>query len=232
MSRCDSRGPCDIRPARVARGILPNCAGSASAQIGATTAFCSIIGPSQGTVDSSLGPRTRLSCTVARASFAKLVIDEDYRESDRRLSTALRGALETVLSPTEHSYLQFDVVVHIVSSDGADDMCAFVAAMVALLDAGIACDDVALAARVVSITQTNEDGSTATQLVVDPGPTELRDAVVKSDMTVVFASASGAVLHMRSVAFSSVEAQTAAMDLGLLAVRAQRANLLKQVVAV
>ena len=191
--------PTEVRPVLVSSGHLQDAAGSASAQVGRTVAYCSVRGPFQHyAIGSQDGKVVSLSCAVHRASFAKRRLDRDHADDDAALALSLRGGLQAcVAHPNMPPHTRYDVTLQIISSDGADATACCAAAAQALMAAGIELLDIPGAATVAWVLpaeeQLGDDGaSAAAVLVADPSASELDRAV--GTATCGMASATGRML--------------------------------------
>lgn len=224
-------------PALVVRaGVLPGCAGSSCVEVGETRVFCAVRGPLP--MQEYRGGSGALRCVVNRAPFTRpLPLFAGAREGPEggglgpaaSLSSAcfdlertLQAVLEGVVCLDSFPMLLYEVVVEIVSSDGAELSACIAAASVALASAAVDMVDIASAATVGLCGSVREGDSSASGgggFVVHPSGAERRSLVaVANIVSTVHSRQLCHVSHTGAVAPETLREMTA---LGLEACAAQ-----------
>ncbi|ADV65609.1 exosome complex exonuclease Rrp41 [Desulfurococcus mucosus] len=173
--RVDGRRPDELRPVRIAIGVLKNANGSALVEYGNTKALAAVYGPREAMPKHiSLPDRAVLRVRYHMAPFS--TSERKSPAPSRReieLSKVIREALESVVFTTQYPRASIDVFIEILQADGGTRTAGLTAASLALADAGIPMKDLVIGVAV---------GKVGGVLVLDIN--ELEDEYGEADLPV------------------------------------------------
>ncbi|MGC8953425.1 MAG: exosome complex exonuclease Rrp41 [Desulfurococcus sp.] len=148
--RIDGRKPEELRPVRIALGVLKNANGSALVEYGNTKALAAVYGPREALPKHiSLPDRAILRVRYHMAPFS--TTERKSPAPSRReieLSKVIREALESVVFTSQFPRASIDVFVEILQADGGTRTTGLTAASLALADAGIPMRDLVIGVAV------------------------------------------------------------------------------------
>lgn len=142
--RHDGRRPDELRPVRMAVGLLNKASGSALVEYGETKVLAAVHGPREIPHRHLLLPdRAIIRCRYHMLSFS--THERKSPVPTRReieLSKVIREALEPVVMSETFPRTAIDVFIEIINADGGTRTAAVTAASLALADAGIPMKDI------------------------------------------------------------------------------------------
>ncbi|AFL67284.1 exosome complex exonuclease Rrp41 [Desulfurococcus amylolyticus] len=148
--RIDGRKPEELRPVRIALGVLKNANGSALVEYGNTKALAAVYGPREALPKHiSLPDRAILRVRYHMAPFS--TTERKSPAPSRReieLSKVIREALESVVFTSQFPRASIDVFIEILQADGGTRTTGLTAASLALADAGIPMRDLVIGVAV------------------------------------------------------------------------------------
>ncbi|MCY0867908.1 MAG: exosome complex exonuclease Rrp41 [Desulfurococcus sp.] len=148
--RIDGRRPDELRPIRIAIGVLRNANGSALVEYGGTKALAAVYGPREALPKHiSLPDRAVLRVRYHMAPFS--TTERKSPAPTRReieLSKVIREALESLVFTSQFPRASIDVFIEILQADGGTRTAGLTAASLALADAGIPMKDLAIGVAV------------------------------------------------------------------------------------
>uniref|UniRef100_A0A7J3ZLA9 Exosome complex component Rrp41 n=1 Tax=Fervidicoccus fontis TaxID=683846 RepID=A0A7J3ZLA9_9CREN len=173
--RHDGRKPDQMRPVRMAVGVIPKAQGSALVEMGKTKVIAAVYGPRE------VLPRhmTLPDRAIIRLRYHMAPFSTTERRSpapSRReveLSKVLREALEAAVLTELYPRTTIDVFIEVLQADGGTRTASLNAASLALADAGIPMRDLVAAIAV---------GKINGRLVLDVD--ELEDSLSEADLPV------------------------------------------------
>lgn len=164
--RIDGRRPGEVRRIRCALGTLARADGSAYYEQGNTRVLAAVYGPHEPkNWGKSMHDRATLKCEYSTALFASTTYRKTWKGDRRSVAASLvvQRALEGVVLVENYPKSEIDVYVQVLQDDGGALVAAVNAAMLALVNAGVAMRDMVVACGVGMV-----DGV----LVVDPNAVE------------------------------------------------------------
>lgn len=149
--RFDGRGFHDLRPMIAKVGVIPRADGSASFQIGKTTAYAAVYGPRDLFPKFKQNPSTGiLRCNYNMMPFSghgDRVKPGGSRRS-KEINMVMEKALLPVLDLTDYPNSVVDVYIELPQTDAGTRCAGITAAAMALADAGLAMKDLVAAVAV------------------------------------------------------------------------------------
>jgi len=160
-TRLDGRRLDEVRPFKIAAGVLKNADGSAYIELGNNKIVVAVYGPREvHPKHLALPDRAMLRCRYSMATFS--VEERKSPAPSRReieLSKVIREALEPAIFVEEYPRTAIDVFIQVLEADGGTRTASITAASVALADAGIPMRDLVAAIAIGKI-----DGKLAVDL--------------------------------------------------------------------
>jgi len=148
--RVDGRRPDELRPVKIAVGVLKNANGSALVEYGNTKVLAAVYGPREALPKHiSLPDRAVLRVRYHMAPFS--TTERKSPAPSRReieLSKVIREALESVVFTVQYPRASIDVFIEIIQADGGTRTAGLTAASLALADAGIPMKDLVIGVAV------------------------------------------------------------------------------------
>ncbi|MCC6034039.1 MAG: exosome complex exonuclease Rrp41 [Desulfurococcaceae archaeon] len=144
--RIDGRRPDEMRPVKIAVGVLKNANGSALVEYGETRVLAAVYGPREALPKyMSMPMRATLRVRYHMAPFST---DERKSPAPTRreieLSKVIREALEAVVFSSLFPRTGIDVFIEVLQADGGTRTAGLTAASIALADAGIPLKDIVI----------------------------------------------------------------------------------------
>jgi exosome complex component RRP41 len=183
--RVDGRKPDEMRPVRIAVGVLKNANGSALVEYGDTKVLAAVYGPREALPKYMTSP-TRATLRVRYHMTSFSTSERKSPAPSRReieLSKIIREALEAIVFSSLFPRTGIDVFIEVLQADGGTRTAGLTAASLALADAGIPLKDLAIGVAV---------GKVNGVLVLDIN--ELEDEYGEADMPVGIAPNLGEIV--------------------------------------
>ncbi|MEM1619829.1 MAG: exosome complex exonuclease Rrp41 [Fervidicoccaceae archaeon] len=183
--RHDGRRPDEMRPVRMALGVIPKAQGSALVEYGKTRVVAAVYGPREALPRHLMMPdRALIRLRYHMAPFSTL--ERRSPAPTRReieLSKVMREALEAAVLTEFYPRTVIDVFVEVLQADGGTRTAGVTAASLALADAGIPMRDLVAGVAI---------GKIAGKLVVDVD--EIEDSAGEADMPVAMMPGLGKIV--------------------------------------
>ncbi|MEM1627910.1 MAG: exosome complex exonuclease Rrp41 [Desulfurococcaceae archaeon] len=186
--RIDGRSPNELRPIRIAVGVLKNADGSALVEYGGTKVLAAVYGPREAIPKHiSLPDRAVLRVRYHMAPFST---NERKNPAPTRreieLSKVIREALEAVVFTNLFPRASIDVFIEVLQADGGTRTAGLTAASLALADAGIPMKDLVIGIAIGKVNGT---------LVLDIN--ELEDEYGEADLPIGIAPNLGEIVLLQ-----------------------------------
>ncbi|MEM4020482.1 MAG: exosome complex exonuclease Rrp41 [Desulfurococcaceae archaeon] len=186
--RTDGRSPNELRPIRIAVGVLKNADGSALVEYGGTKVLAAVYGPREAIPKHiSLPDRAVLRVRYHMAPFST---NERKNPAPTRreieLSKVIREALEAVVFTNLFPRTSIDVFIEVLQADGGTRTAGLTAASLALADAGIPMKDLVIGIAIGKVNGT---------LVLDIN--ELEDEYGEADLPIGIAPNLGEIVLLQ-----------------------------------
>lgn len=184
-TRVDGRKPDELRPIKIAVGVLKNANGSALVEYGGTKVIAAVYGPREA-VPRHISMPDR---AVLRVRYHMAPFSTEERKSpaptrrEIELSKVIREALEAVVFTQMFPRTEIDVFIEVLQADGGTRTAGLTAASLALAEAGIPMRDLVVGVAV---------GKVNGVLVVDIN--ELEDQYGEADLPLGIAPNLGEVV--------------------------------------
>jgi ribosomal RNA-processing protein RRP41/SKI6 (EC 3.1.13.-) len=207
--RVDGRKPDEIRPVKIAVGVLKNANGSTLVEYGGTRVIAAVYGPREALPRHISMPDR----AVLRVRYHMAPFSTDERKSpaptrrEIELSKVIREALEAVVFTQLFPRAGIDVFIEVLQADGGTRTAGLTAASIALADAGIPMKDLAIGVAIGKINGT---------IVVDVN--ELEDQYGEADLPIGIAPNLGEIVLFQLNGVLTREELKTSMELAFKAV--------------
>lgn len=142
--RADNRKDDELRNIRLEVGVLNNAAGSAYIEWGMNKILVGVYGPEEAPPAIELGDKAILKVEYKMTTFSSLEEHGKYTPNRRavEISKVLREALSNLVVLDKYPGGLIEVNILVLQAEGGTRVASFVAAVAALIDAGIALKDI------------------------------------------------------------------------------------------
>lgn len=203
--RHDGRKPDELRPIKMAVGVLTNADGSAYVEFGGTKVLAAVYGPREvHPRHLALPDRALIRCRYHMAPFS--TSDRKSPAPSRReieLSKVIREALEALIFVDLYPRTSIDIFIEVLQADGGTRTAGLTAASLALADAGIPMKDLVAGVAV---------GKVNGVLVLDID--EVEDEFGEADMPMGYAASIDEILLLQLNGVLTIDEFREAIELG------------------
>ncbi|KXS22309.1 ribosomal protein S5 domain 2-like protein, partial [Gonapodya prolifera JEL478] len=130
ITRPDGRTPSQLRPITMGQGVLSRADGSGQARAGETEVLAAVYGPTEVKIRDEKLDRATLEVKWKPIIGPPGIVETSYERF-------LRESLDSAVITSLHPRTLISITIQVINDDGSILSCAFNAALLALLDAGI-----------------------------------------------------------------------------------------------